>query len=269
METIAKELALMKSCAFLLSSLLLSPTVYAAEKNVTSLNIDGLWQVTQINIDNETTRTLNYQFNDPRLLGRVINISSQSIKSNLPETDACITPALNVEKNTLNQFIAKSMGKNVTIKNYQLNENGQAEISLVKITCHSGSFGPSENSVGSWFAELNPQKMLVNWYDGSLLQLVRLPQDPEPVASFDCTKAKNIVEKTICSDFNLAAYDKSVSQAWLLAKKQAIDVGDKKLTASLNSTQKSWLLQRDTCRDNKDCLTNAMQKRINDLSAYE
>ncbi|WP_261455562.1 lysozyme inhibitor LprI family protein [Serratia ficaria] len=269
MEIIAKEFALMKLCAFLLSSLLLSSTAYAAEKNVKPLAIDGLWQVTQVNIDNEATRTLNYQFNDPRLLGRIINISSQSIESNLPEKDVCTTPTLSIEKNTLNQLIAKSMGPNVTVKKYELNESGQAEISLFKLTCNSGSFGPSENSAGSWFAELNPQKALVKWYDGSLLQLERLPENPKPVASFDCTKAKSIVEKTICSDFNLSAYDKSVSQAWLLAKKQATDVGDKKLMTSLSSTQKAWLLQRDKCRDNKDCLTNMMQERINDLSAYE
>lgn len=274
METIAKEFATMKLSAFLISSVFFSLTACAAEKNVnapTSSTIDGLWQVTQVNIDNETTRTLSYQFNDPRLLGRVINISAQSIENNLPEKDVCTAPTLTIERSTLNQFIGKSMGgdKSISAKNYALKENGQTEVSLFKIACHSGSFGPADNGAGSSFAALNPQKMLVNWYDGSLLQLERLPKDPKPAASFDCAKSTSVVEKTICSDFNLSAYDKSVSQAWLLAKKQAADAGDKKLVATLNSTQKSWLLQRDKCRDDKDCLADTMQKRIDELTSYD
>ncbi len=269
-----KDITQLSKHQFLISSVLLSFSTYAAEKNVnasTSSTIDGLWQVTQVNIDNETTRTLNYQLNDPRLLGRVINISTKSIENNLPEKDVCTAPTLSIERSTLNQFIGKSMGgdKSISAKNYALKENGQAEVSLFKIACHSGSFGPSDNGVGSSFAALNPQKMLVNWYDGSLLQLERLPKAPKPAASFDCAKSKSIVEKTICSDFNLSAYDKSVSQAWLLAKKQATDAGDKKLAASLNSTQKSWLLQRDKCRDDKDCLADTMQKRIDELTSYD
>ncbi|HEJ0328067.1 DUF1311 domain-containing protein [Serratia marcescens] len=264
----------MKLSAFLISSVFFSLTACAAEKNVnapTSSTIDGLWQVTQVNIDNETTRTLSYQLNDPRLLGRVINISAQSIENNLPEKDVCTAPTLTIERSTLNQFIGKSIGgdKSITAKNYALKENGQAEVSLFKIACHSGSFGPADNGAGSSFAALNPQKMLVNWYDGSLLQLERLPKDPKPAASFDCAKSTSVVEKTICSDFNLSAYDKSVSQAWLLAKKQAADAGDKKLAATLNSTQKSWLLQRDKCRDDKDCLADTMQKRIDELTSYD
>lgn len=269
-----KGITLLKKNKLLISGVLLSFSAYAAEKNVnapTSSTIDGLWQVTQVNIDNETTRTLNYQLNDPRLLGRVITISTKSIENNLPEKDVCTAPTLSIERSTLNQFIGKSMGgdKSISAKNYSLKENGQAEVSLFKIACHSGSFGPSDNGVGSSFAALNPQKMLVNWYDGSLLQLERLPKAPKPAASFDCAKSKSIVEKTICSDFNLSAYDKSVSQAWLLAKKQATDVGDKKLAASLNSTQKSWLLQRDKCRDDKDCLADTMQKRIDALTSHD
>ncbi|MEG7425526.1 hypothetical protein V6E20_16440 [Serratia marcescens] len=264
----------MKLSAFLISSVFFSLTACAAEKNVnapTSSTIDGLWQVTQVNIDNETTRTLNYQLNDPRLLGRVINISTKSIENNLPENDVCTAPTLSIERSTLNQFIGKSMGgdKSITAKNYALKENGQAEVSLFKIACHSGSFGPSDNGASSSFAVLNPQKMLINWYDGSLLQLERLPKAPKPAASFDCAKSTSVVEKTICSDFNLSAYDKSVSQALLLAKKQATDVGDKKLAASLNNTQKSWLLQRDKCRDDKVCLADTMQKRIDELTSYD
>ncbi|WP_308352795.1 lysozyme inhibitor LprI family protein [Serratia marcescens] len=274
METIAKDFATMKLSAFLISSVFLPFTVCAAEKNVnapTSSTIDGLWQVTQVNIDNETTRTLSYKFNDPRLLGRVINISTQSIENYLPEKDVCTAPTLSIERSTLNQFIGKSMGgdKSISATNYALKENGQAEVSLFKIACHSGSFGPSDNGAGSSFAALNPQKMLVNWYDGSLLQLERLPKDPKPAASFDCAKSTSVVEKTIYSDFNLSAYDKSVSQAWLLAKKQAADAGDKKLVATLNSTQKTWLLQRDKCRDDKDCLADTMQKRIDELTSYD
>ncbi|WP_337661636.1 hypothetical protein [Serratia marcescens] len=93
----------MKKNKLLISGVLLSFSAYAAEKNVnapTSSTIDGLWQVTQVNIDNETTRTLNYQLNDPRLLGRVITISTKSIENNLPEKDVCTAPTLSIERST-------------------------------------------------------------------------------------------------------------------------------------------------------------------------
>ncbi|MEB6336558.1 lysozyme inhibitor LprI family protein [Serratia rhizosphaerae] len=246
---------------------------YAADKNAREAivsSIEGQWQVNQVNIYNDATRTLSYQFNDPRLIGRVITISNNKIQTNFPEGSNCLTPKLAEKTISLDQYITDTMGgeHTITAKSYELNEDGNKHVLAQKITCASGSFGPADNAMNARIAVLNANKLLVNWYDGSLLQLNRLPANPKPVASFECSNAKSNVEKAICSDFNLAAYDKSVARAWLLAKKQSKNIGDKNLSTSLMKSQKSWLQQRDKCMNDKKCLTDAMSTRINSLSSY-
>ncbi|MCR1000778.1 lysozyme inhibitor LprI family protein [Serratia rubidaea] len=263
----------MNSLKLLVSGFIISFSVCAADKNNnTSIAspIEGQWQVSQANINNDATRTLSYQFNDPRLVGRVITISNNKIQTNLPEGSNCLTPKLAEKTISLDQYITDTMGgkHTITAKSYELNEDGNKHVLAQEITCASGSFGPADNAMNARIALLNENKLLVNWYDGSLLQLNRLPASPKPVASFECSNAKSNVEKVICSDFNLAAYDKSVARAWLLAKKQSNNIGDKNLSTSLMKSQKSWLQQRDKCMNDKKCLTDAMSTRIDSLSSY-
>lgn len=69
----------------------------------------GTWQVTSVLTDNGAVRTMNYQFNDPRLKGRIVVASASTITTNLPEDRRCISPTVEAERTTAGALIAATM----------------------------------------------------------------------------------------------------------------------------------------------------------------
>jgi uncharacterized protein YecT (DUF1311 family) len=79
-------------------------------------------------------------------------------------------------------------------------------------------------------------------------------------ASFDCAKAASEVEKIICSDDELSRLDESLSKAYLQALKRT-DIKEQTI-----ESQKQWLKKvRNACQD-ADCLKEAYETRIWELS---
>lgn len=75
------------------------------------------------------------------------------------------------------------------------------------------------------------------------------------MASFDCAKASNDLERRICSNEQLSSLDRSLAD---LYKKALIKQPD------LRSSQRAWINERDKCSDN-DCLVKLYWKRISIL----
>jgi len=94
-------------------------------------------------------------------------------------------------------------------------------------------------------------------------------------ASFDCNKAKQPIEKAICSNSELANLDLKMSKAYREKRKQS----SKNDAAALKKLQKIWLKERIYNCDitkatyNKEnhiqCLVRKYTKHINDLSENE
>ena len=82
--------------------------------------------------------------------------------------------------------------------------------------------------------------------------------------SFDCTKASNFSEKTVCSDSLLGQLDGALSEnyKYMLAS----DLGDG-ARADLKTKQRGWLTERNKCTDNK-CLTASYRKRVDEVCDY-
>jgi uncharacterized protein YecT (DUF1311 family) len=79
-------------------------------------------------------------------------------------------------------------------------------------------------------------------------------------ASFDCEKASSEVEKTICSDDELSKLDETLNKVYLQALKRT-DIKEQTI-----ESQKQWLKKvRDACQD-ADCLKEAYENRIWELS---
>lgn len=72
------------------------------------------------------------------------------------------------------------------------------------------------------------------------------------LTGFDCAHAKTDVEKTICHNKNLAEYDREIG---IIYKKST---GQKEL-------QKKWLIARNKCGTDIDCLTNKYDSRLREL----
>lgn len=84
-------------------------------------------------------------------------------------------------------------------------------------------------------------------------------------ASFDCDKAGNDAEKTVCAREDLAALDRRVVATY----KQVLAGLPRPQAERLRQGQIDWLKQRDLCgtqRNPSDCVQDAYQRRVVDLA---
>jgi len=76
--------------------------------------------------------------------------------------------------------------------------------------------------------------------------------------SFDCNKAKTLVEQTICSNTELSSLDDQVAARY----KEALQTTENK--ESVKTDQRKWLTTRNNCKE-VDCLKEVYVKRISEL----
>jgi uncharacterized protein len=105
----------------------------------------------------------------------------------------------------------------------------------------------------------------MHWYDDTLLTLTRLPASALPNPSFECKAAISKAERTICSSFQLAGFDRSVSLAYHRALTDVQSSGDTSRRQELVQSQVQWLKMRNNCERNEMCLSNAMSARLQEL----
>lgn len=72
------------------------------------------------------------------------------------------------------------------------------------------------------------------------------PAAAHAAPSFDCRKAKSVVEKTICADREFAAQDSEIATLFAKAVATLSAPGD---VARLRQDQRAWLQTRDDCGD--------------------
>ncbi len=82
--------------------------------------------------------------------------------------------------------------------------------------------------------------------------------------SFDCAKAFNWVERTICADTTLGALDDALTNNYRVMLAANIGDGAK---ADLRTTQRQWLAERNQCTD-AHCLTTKYRERIDAICDY-
>jgi uncharacterized protein YecT (DUF1311 family) len=86
----------------------------------------------------------------------------------------------------------------------------------------------------------------------------------QPTPSFDCQKAANFVEKSICSNPLLAKYDRALSENYSHMK--AANIGES-AQQDLRKTQKEWLAQRNACTT-ENCIMTYYTSRLNAMCSY-
>lgn len=91
----------------------------------------------------------------------------------------------------------------------------------------------------------------------SLVFVVSLVSLPTHGASFDCTKAKTTVEKTICADPKLSKLDEEVNAAYSAAK----NAGNSDV---ISVQQRAWLKERNACKTS-DCIEIVYARRLKEL----
>lgn len=79
--------------------------------------------------------------------------------------------------------------------------------------------------------------------------------------SFDCTKAGNYVEKTICMNEDLAKLDLAMNKAYKVKLAKA------KNKQKLKTQQKSWVLDTENQCTTERCLSDVLNARVTELSS--
>lgn len=242
-------------------------------------HLAGNWAVVRVSVDLGTSRRLHYQADDPRLLGRTVSIAPENIDGNLPESRKCVRPRVLFQLIGIDRLLHATLARagegdpEPLPSEYGLSLEPRQTVSAGWISCAEGKFGPKQDETNTladglvgartWLIELGRQQIALAWYDRTILLLDRLPANPQPMPSFQCALAGTAAEKTICMSFPLAAFDNSVASAYKLLQ-QACH-GESRCLASGKKQQASWLARRDRCGADRDCLTSAMQQRIDQL----
>lgn len=231
------------------------------------LPVQGEWQVTKVFINTQTERSLNYQYNDDRLVGRFLSVTPQAISTTLPGGANCQSPTMTEESTTLDSWVAttQAIPQKGAAKTYDLGIDGTAKTQVEHISCASGHFANGDAGGNASLALVN-QQVLLNWTDGTIVSLTAVDKSSKPQASFDCTKARSGPEKAICGDRELAALDISVARSYRYYRKEAVSLGNKTLENQLQSQQKAWLNQRNSCNADVQCLKKAMNDRLQALA---
>ncbi|WP_256675937.1 lysozyme inhibitor LprI family protein [Pseudomonas sp. SCB32] len=84
---------------------------------------------------------------------------------------------------------------------------------------------------------------------------------PATAASFDCGRAKQADEKTICADRQLSELDVQMATTYRLLR-GLFAMG---MRGSLGDSQLAWLEQRRACGANKACLKQRYRDRLDAL----
>lgn len=237
----------------------------------------GQWQVRQALVHEDRANRLLYQVNDPRLVGRMVNIDARQIESDLPEASHCAQPVLVPRPQVLNTLLTQTLWSAMPGKDaaqaFGLQVSGTREVKVAWTACTVGQFGPSLKTAPAdkaavepkrtWVALATPEQLLMPWYGETLLVLEPRASDQPARPSFACGQARLPAEKAICASPRLSSYDLSLSQAWA-AVVQACE-GDAGCLTDARRDQTQWVATRNQCARDEDCLRQAMKTRLDAL----
>jgi uncharacterized protein YecT (DUF1311 family) len=236
----------------------------AAANGTTPPDLQGRWQVVQVAADHRDQPHWMYQPDDPRLLGRELQITASRIELD-DGSRTCTLPTLSpLTADRLQHFIGQQLPRpehfgtavQPNLRDFALELPDRA-ISPLRIACRP------DNSPwnGAWLVQLSPDRLLTDFDNsGFVLLLQRRGNDEVPRASFDCSKAQSVVERAICASPTLTGYDRSVAAAYRRALRLADD--DK---GAIRQAQLDWLKTRNACGADAGCLTQQLRERVDQL----
>lgn len=264
-------------CAIASLALLLLWAPAASHAETLPASLLGRWQVAEVHTNTEATRSPQYGWDDPQLRWRIFTFAVTQMTDDTPESSDCKAPQATITHMDLTKLIGGSMAggsrdnapEHPTPATYELQIGTAEAADVISIKCRDGlwhgGLGADGGLMGAWMYIAPDGRLLLLWYDETILVLARLGADAKPHASFDCARAASPTEKTLCNSLQLASFDRSVASAYEIARDQIKD--EKAMEKQLVSSQKSWLRQRDACASDSKCLLASMKKRMTELAA--
>jgi uncharacterized protein YecT (DUF1311 family) len=237
----------------------------------------GRWLVAEVLVNGMEERKMYYEYNDPGLRWRILNISPGVLEGNLPEIfSACAPLTVESVKMPADELLKDDMYTAWGVAHfsqYGIPVKDDEKIEVSRFKCGHQYFGESVNAAakfaGAWTMRLDADKALMRWYDNKILVLRRLKKGEALRPSFSCAGSLGTTEKTICKVDELAGYDKSVAQAYGAIQKKFSDIKDSPPMLKFRDAQRKWIASRNKCRDDQDCIKGEMLKRLQEMSRFD
>lgn len=231
---------------------------------VSPTDLQGSWEVRQVAVDHRDQPHWAYYPDDPRLLGRELDITASAISLD-DGSRVCTAPALSSEAMVpLQGFIGQRFPRPEhfatptapTLQDFGI-ELADSPVTPLRLACTPDA-SPWN---GAWLVLLPSGELLTNFDNsGYVLVLHRLDKGSPVKASFDCARARSATEQAICASPELARYDLNVAAAYRRALDLAADDA-----GTLRQQQVEWLKARNTCAADAACLKQRMQERVGQL----
>jgi len=235
----------------------------------------GVWQVQAVHTNMASSRRNLYQLDDPRLRWRLFTFSSERIVNDTPEASVCEKPQMSVGDIVIADLISGSIAgygypqRHSTPEDYGVDVSPEQSVKLISIAYDGllweGSLGAGTGQNGAWIFFRSNGTLMLRWYDEPILVLEKIARDATPQPSFKCSAKNSPTEVEICTSMTLASFDRSVAAAYkqLIAQKLQVSASINKLVMS----QRRWLLKRDSCGSDGECIAKALSKRLAELTS--
>lgn len=239
----------------------------AAAKPKPESALFGQWEVTRVLPDLADQPHWSMRPNDASLLYRSMTISEDKIWF-VGDDESCAQPRWQslqttwqglFQKTGINRAPSNSASTRATPADYGLEVAGNARVQAF-LVCPPVRESKRLIDAG-WMALQAPDSLVVRYSQQLLVTLRRRAKDEPPRASFACEKASSPAEKTICSDVELAAWDRSVAEAL----RQVLDYKEADDKARILREHMAWKAERDKCGTERECLEQAMDSRTGHL----
>lgn len=242
-------------------SLLIFPLIAIANE---SNFLQGDWKVASLRVDLNNPIRMNFQSDDDRVVGRFFKISLHEINTNIPVLDKCLDPVYKKKTTTLGQYIKETSGEDygTPASDFDLQKAAGEAVTVFSISC-AGNI--SDKLVLPSLAIDKNNDIYTLWGENNIV-ILKPDNDNVIKASYNCSKATLLSEKTICSSSELTAYDLSVSRSWNTQKEALQRLGLEDKLDELKENQKVWLKSRNKCNSDQACLKKSMIERLGELS---
>ncbi len=300
-----QKLLLWKSVSLILGLLLLPSPSESAEqitrppKNAKPIPEQwyGVWQVVDVKddpLDKYHDPELVYKPNYGHLLGRIVEFKRDKLWNNnalRPDWRNCQSPKLEERRVGIVDFLEETIIGRLEGGLVLPNEMGlpivdDAMVTVYRIWCGDrlitelAEYRLSDEHLNgddewlrswlsdAWLMPLPNGRLAFRLEYNEVAILARVTPETKPKASFDCAKASNDAEKTICRSVELAAYDASVAEVYRFAMEyyNLVDTG-KAEALKLKQTQKEWLKKRNSCKADETCLMERMAERVDQITS--
>lgn len=220
-------------------------------------------------------RQRQYLSNDPRLVGRFVDVLPQRLAFD------GMSPCTRVSRTRTRGAVADLLradlppGSPARQRPLRLAQHGLGQatspVGIVQYRCLTPDAGQSGGAPGrAWTGAstfpIGPRQRGLYWQTEAILVLVPAAS-ATPRPSFDCRKARGATETTICRNLSLASWDRSVATAYALLRNGGgpDDFTAAEDQAELAGSQRQFLAERNRCGADRACLEDRMVERVEAL----